>query len=64
MILRFGHMGNKERFRFLQQRLVVFSTPIVTLEERVTWLETQVKAQGNKIKKITDGQLSLFDLAM
>lgn len=35
-----------------------------TLEERVQWLETQVKAQNNKIKKIENKQLSLFsDLA-
>lgn len=34
----------------------------LTLEERVAWLETQVQAQGNQIKKIKDGQLSLWDV--
>ena len=35
-----------------------------SLEDRIQWLETQVKAQGNKIKKIENQQLSLFsDLA-
>lgn len=34
-----------------------------TLEERVAWLETKVQAQGNKIKKIESGQLSLWDVA-
>lgn len=33
-----------------------------TLEERVAWLETQVQAQGNKIKKLEENrQLNLFD---
>lgn len=34
-----------------------------TLEERVQWLETQVQAQGNKIKKLEENQqLSLWEL--
>jgi site-specific DNA-methyltransferase (adenine-specific) len=34
-----------------------------TLEERVAWLETQVQAQGSKIKKLEgDRQLSLWDV--
>lgn len=32
-----------------------------TLEERVQWLETQVQAQANKIKKLENRQLSIFD---
>lgn len=35
----------------------------LTLEERVQWLETQVQAQGSKIKKIEgDRQMSIFDV--
>ncbi len=34
-----------------------------TLEERVAWLETQVQAQGHKIKKLEgDRQLSIWDV--
>ncbi|MGA1626267.1 MAG: DNA-methyltransferase [Prochlorothrix sp.] len=45
-----------------RQRLGDFTTAQPTLEERVAWLETQVAAQGRKIKRIEDsGQLNLFN---
>lgn len=54
----------QEYIDIINQRL---NTPVVTpqptLEERVQWLETQVKAQDNKIKKLEKQQyqqLSLF----
>jgi DNA modification methylase len=44
----------------INQRLGVFEARDHSLEDRVTWLETQIKAQGNQIKKLQAKQLSLF----
>ena len=54
----------REYIGIINQRLTApVVTPQPTLEERVQWLETQVKAQNNKIKKLEKQQyqqLSLF----
>lgn len=54
----------QEYVDIINQRLTApVVTPQPTLEERVQWLETQVKAQDNKIKKLEKQQyqqLSLF----
>ena len=43
------------------QRVGNFEHKQPTLEERVAWLETQVQAQGNKLKRIEENrQLNLF----
>jgi hypothetical protein len=46
------------------QRLGDFTTPQVTLEQRVAWLETQVRSQSKRLKKVETDQLSLFDIAV
>jgi tRNA G10 N-methylase Trm11 len=48
-----------------QHRLGNFRHQAPTLEERVKWLETQMQAQGAKVKRLERAdvhQLSLFDL--
>lgn len=48
-----------------KQRLGDFTAPSITMEDRVAWLETQVKATAAKVRKLekSTGQLSLFDIA-
>jgi adenine-specific DNA-methyltransferase len=46
------------------QRLGDFTAPQVTLEQRVAWLETQVRSQSKRLKKVETDQLSLFDIAV